>query len=157
MHEPIVHIGVYVDALHSTAALARVKDGSVDQLRRDVLKVSIRTDVRRVVAAQFKIEGDSTARRGLADSVTAGRGTGEADKSKLGELHELLQDGWVAGVNEGEDVLWKASFGEDFNDALADEGGLRRGLEDDAVAGEEGGDQGVNDDEVGKPGAGQLH
>jgi hypothetical protein len=66
----------------------------------------------------------------------------------LGQFDDLVEDVEGADVDELEDVAWEAGLGEVGEEALADEGRLRRGTEDDCVSGQEGWDERIDRDEV---------
>lgn len=141
---------MHVNPLKTAAALARVEDCAIDNVPRRPGNVRISADVGGVIAAELEVDGDNAVGGCATDGETSARGASEADLSDLGELDDGLELVAAAEVEDLEDVLGEAGVVECFLEAVADEGGLRGGLEEDRVAGEKRRGEGVDCDEPGE-------
>src|SRR4051812_28794386 len=79
----VVDCLIHVDALQGAAALARVEEGTVNNLLSSPRNINITTDVCRVLSSQLKSNIDDAIRRCRLNSQSAGNGPGEANQRNL--------------------------------------------------------------------------
>jgi hypothetical protein len=146
----VVDTLVHVNALDRTARLARVEDGTIDDLTCRPGEVYIWANICGILAAELEADfAVYSACCGFLHCETTGDRTSEADEGDFGGLDELLGLAEIATVEDLEDILVQAGVDESLLHLLDDERGLRRGLDDDAVAREESRDERVDESEVG--------
>lgn len=71
LHKFVMHVCVHVHSLHSAATLTRVEDCAVDKLCSHVRDVRVGTDIGGIISAEFKVDGDNSARDCFADAESA--------------------------------------------------------------------------------------
>lgn len=130
-HEVIVNVLMNIDPLDCTAALARVENGTVDDVGRRPLQISVSTDVGGILATKLQVNGYNPARGGLSDGQSTRSGTRKAyllDGRKFGDLLHPLQ---AAGVENLEYVRRETCLVERLLEAVCNLWRLGRRLKND--------------------------
>src|SRR5262245_50948055 len=106
-----------IDALDRAAGLARVEEGSVDQVLDRMSQIGIRADIGRIFAAKLETGADEAFGCGLLDGMSAGDRAREGDEIDA----RVLDDAGgvvMAQMQELEEMLRQAALGEGVGKAL---------------------------------------
>ena len=125
-----------VDALDAAAALAGIEEGAVDQILDREFQVGVGRHVGRVLAAEFEAEGGERSRRRPLHAPPAFDRTGEGDMVDVAAGDDRLRL-VVLEHDVSQQTLRQADPIERLLEAIADEQGLRRLLQQHGVAGDQ--------------------
>jgi hypothetical protein len=119
---------VHVDALDPAAGLARIEEGTIDQILDRMGEIGIRAHVSRVLPAEFEPGADEALADGALDRLAAidrTRETNVIDARVADDLGGIR----MVGVQDLEHARWQTGRVGRFSVALGDQGRLVRMLQ----------------------------